>query len=279
MPRSLFASRSSADPAGALALAAPPSIDATRWAAGLAVAVAMAIGASALLGCTPAVGDRCALSTDCSIQGTRICDTSQPNGYCTLLGCTASSCPDNAACVEFGASVPGCPYDDYGAPSRTGRAMCLKTCGSNSDCRQSEGYVCIGIDPKLTPWTVILDTNQSERVCMFSGPSASFVDAQVCSSSRPDAAPIDATMAGEATSEAGPETGDGSGDVGQETADSQGAMDSSEEATDAGQENGDRGDTAGATADATADGIGDEQADGTLNAIVDSDMADAPDGG
>src|SRR5208283_3625811 len=87
--------------------------------AGLAAPVP-ALAAFALAGCTPAIGDRCTLSTDCSVQGTRICDTTQPNGYCTIIPCTGNSCPDNAACVEIGASVPDCPYDDYAAPSRVG---------------------------------------------------------------------------------------------------------------------------------------------------------------
>ena len=173
----------------------------------------LAFAAALLAGCAPSVGDRCALSTDCSIQGTRICDTSQPNGYCTVQPCAANSCPDNAACVEFAASLPGCPYDDYGAPSRVGRAMCMKTCASSSDCRQSEGYVCT--NPQ-NPWTVILERNQSRQVCVFVAPgsaAASYVDAAVCSSKdRPDATPLDAQVTGLADSEAGPSS-DASVDV------------------------------------------------------------------
>lgn len=156
-------------------------------------APALALAAFALVGCTPAIGDQCTLSTDCSVQGTRICDTTQPNGYCTIIPCTGNSCPDHAACVEIGASVPGCPYDDYAAPSRVGTAMCLKSCNSDSDCRQNDGYTC------ATPAgpgssAVILDTNQSQKVCLVAGPPASFVDAQVCSSNRIDASPLDATL-------------------------------------------------------------------------------------
>jgi hypothetical protein len=157
----------------------------------------------------------------------------------------------------------------------------MKTCGSGSDCRQGEGYDCI--DPKLSPWTVILDTNQSERVCMFAGPMMSLVDSQVpqvCSADRPDAAPIDATVTTQAGREGGPDTGGEIADVGQEATDSgEEAMDAGQEAADSGQEDGEAGDTPGATADASADAVGDAQADGTLDAIVDSDVVDAPDGG
>jgi hypothetical protein len=256
-------------------------------------AAAVATAAFAVLGCTPAVGDRCTLSTDCSIQGTRVCDTSQPNGYCTLFACTPNSCPDNAACVELNASVPGCPYDDYGAPSRSGRAMCLKTCGSDSDCRQGEGYVCA--DPRQSPWTAILDTNQSEHVCMVSGATASFVDAgipQVCSADRPDASPLDVTVPVEDSSEGSLDAEEAAADVGLEAADtgqratdaSQEAADTGQEAADAGQDTGeedggDDGDAADATADAVADTSGDAQVDGTVDAIADSGAVDAPDGG
>jgi hypothetical protein len=161
-----------------------------------ALAIASAVLAFALAGCSPVIGDHCAVSTDCSVQGNRVCDTSEPGGYCTLLGCTSNLCPDNAACVEFGASVPGCPYDDYQAPSRLGRSMCMKTCQKGSDCRESEGYTCVAASDQ-SPSTVILDTNKHESICMIAvTPSGSAAQpgapvAAVCSSERPDAAPLD----------------------------------------------------------------------------------------
>jgi hypothetical protein len=155
----------------------------------LSLVVAALSGAGGVVGCTPSIGDKCNLSTDCSIQGNRLCDTSQPAGYCTVLGCTADTCPDNAACVEFGASVPGCPYDDYHAPSRAARAMCMKACGSDSDCRQSDGYVCR--DPRKNPWgAVLLDKSRSRSVCIvapMTPPNQSSMpagDAAVCSYAR-----------------------------------------------------------------------------------------------
>jgi len=156
------------------------------------IVTALALATFILSGCTPAIGDRCTLSTDCSVQGNRICDTTQPGGYCTAVPCTADKCPDNAACVEVGASVPGCAYDDYAAPSRVASPMCLKTCSSNSDCRQSDGYTC-GHPAGPMSFAVILDTDQTKQVCLIAPnpPVTSVVDAQVCSSSRVDVPPLD----------------------------------------------------------------------------------------
>src|SRR4051794_157162 len=60
--------------------------------------------------CTPVIGDKCTVSTDCSIRGDRLCDTSQPAGYCTQLNCRAGGCADEASCVLFSSAVPGCNY-------------------------------------------------------------------------------------------------------------------------------------------------------------------------
>lgn len=99
-----------------------------------------------LAGCTPSIGDGCLISTDCSSRGDRVCDTSQPSGYCTVLGCRADSCPDDAACVLFEARVPGCGPDGREL-SRVGRSLCVKTCAADDDCRS--GYRCV--DPRISP--------------------------------------------------------------------------------------------------------------------------------
>src|SRR3954452_7315627 len=44
--------------------------------------------------CTPTIADKCVLSPDCSLQGERLCDPSQPGGYCTIFDCRANLCPD-----------------------------------------------------------------------------------------------------------------------------------------------------------------------------------------
>jgi hypothetical protein len=143
------------------------------------------------VGCTPHIGDRCTLNTDCSISNTRQCDNSQPNGYCTIFNCGPNSCPDNAACVMFLASVPGCGYDDYASPSRTGLSFCMKGCQADSDCRQDDGYACLELN-KLGVSAISLDTYPYPRVCAIPpDPSESNAgsDAAVCpgSSVPPDA--------------------------------------------------------------------------------------------
>ena len=56
-----------------------------------------------LLGaCSPKIGRKCSSSIDCDVNGTRICDLSQPGGYCTVRYCEADTCPDGeSVCVEF----------------------------------------------------------------------------------------------------------------------------------------------------------------------------------
>lgn len=123
------------------------------------------VGLASLVGCTPEIGDKCRISTDCSIQGDRLCDLSQPDGYCTQLNCQRNSCADEASCVLFGAALPGCGFDDRSGPfgSRVARSFCMAKCESNSDCRK--GYVCA--DPRTPPWSaLILDDDQGKRSCL-----------------------------------------------------------------------------------------------------------------
>ena len=165
------------------------------WRAGAGALTLLA----AIAACTPEIGDKCQISTDCSTQGDRLCDTSQPSGYCTQLNCGQNSCPDEASCVLFGSAIPGCGFDDRAGPggSRVARSFCMAQCESNGDCRP--GYVCA--DPKSFPWNaVILDDNQIKRSCLpvpdegrdaaVVGPLAS---APVCSATAPDAGVIEAS--------------------------------------------------------------------------------------
>jgi hypothetical protein len=153
----------------------------------LLCAAATLLAAGLVLGgCTPHIGDHCQLNTDCSIDGTRVCDNSQPNGYCTSFNCVSNSCRDNAVCVMLNASVPGCPYDDYQAPSRTHTTLCLAHCSKDSDCRTGEGYVCR--DPEQAPYNAkILDNNPtSNKVCVA---QPYYYDGGSGGSSQPDATP------------------------------------------------------------------------------------------
>lgn len=85
-----------------------------------------------LLGaCSPKIGDDCGSSIDCDINGTRICDLSQPDGYCTIRNCEVGTCPSSeAACVEFSPAEP-----------RLSVRYCMAKCDGNGDCRG--GYRCV----------------------------------------------------------------------------------------------------------------------------------------
>ncbi len=160
---------------------------------------ALCLLALLLVGCTPHIGDKCTLSTDCSQQGTLLCDTSQPGGYCTSFDCTGDSCPQGASCILFSPSIPGCAYTDRN-PSRIGRSFCMAQCGELSDCR--DDYICA--DPKGAPWYALdLDDDQSKLVCIVApdttteSPDASPYDdpdAAVCGVAGPMVPPIDAGL-------------------------------------------------------------------------------------
>lgn len=116
------------------------------------LALALSALVAALLGgCRPEVGDSCKLSTDCSITGDRLCDTSQPDGYCTIFNCDPGSCPDEAVCVEFHRSA-----------ERFSRRFCVRECEAASDCR--EGYVCV--DPKDRDGVIFEGRHAGRRACL-----------------------------------------------------------------------------------------------------------------
>jgi hypothetical protein len=168
------------------------------------------VGGVVLGGCTPSIGSACELSTDCSSQGDRVCDTAQPEGYCTVQNCKPNECPDEAACVDFNASVPGCMYSDR-APSRLAVSFCMAQCHSDGDCR--DDYVCA--DPRLSPWdALILDDDQTQKVCIptpdpgvviGAGSETATFDAAVCQVVSPLL--LDASADG-----SGIDGGDGGGD-------------------------------------------------------------------
>jgi len=111
--------------------------------------------------CGKQVGDSCTTSIDCNLEGSRPCDISQPGGYCTVEGCSLTSCPSEAMCVRFfpakfltlpcdprteDTTSNDCGADDIClesglcAPRATERRYCALKCGDNSDCRG--GYEC-----------------------------------------------------------------------------------------------------------------------------------------
>src|SRR5438874_282901 len=104
-----------------------------RVAALAALAVALGIG------CKPKIGDGCAVSTDCSVNGDRLCDTTQPGGYCTVFNCEPGTCPaDQSVCVAFHDQVCADPRSS----ERFERTFCMRTCDDDSDCRGGQ-YACL----------------------------------------------------------------------------------------------------------------------------------------
>ncbi len=103
--------------------------------------VGLALAASFLVGCTPKIGDDCTTSLDCSQLGDRLCDTSEPDGYCTIFNCEPDQCPEEAICVGFGLELdPACSAIDDARWKRFERTFCMVACEEESDCRS--GYVC-----------------------------------------------------------------------------------------------------------------------------------------
>jgi hypothetical protein len=90
-----------------------------------AVFVLFSLGA-----CGPKFGDGCKNSTDCSVRNDRICDRSQPGGYCTIANCKPGDCGDDGVCVRFRPAEP-----------RLSTSYCMAKCDSTSDCDR-DAYVC-----------------------------------------------------------------------------------------------------------------------------------------
>src|SRR3954465_13897573 len=103
-------------------------------------------------GCKPKIGDDCRISTDCSAAGDRLCDITEPGGYCTIFNCEPDGCPDDAACINFGTTLsslvdpnfpnqvaPACLTSQGNSPYQ--RSFCMASCSSDSDCRG--GYKCL----------------------------------------------------------------------------------------------------------------------------------------
>jgi hypothetical protein len=242
--------------------------------------VVLGLSSAFLAGCSPKVGDHCVLNTDCGSSGALVCDTSLPYGYCTEFNCTPDVCQNEAACVAFDPSVPGCPYDDYHSPSRATQTFCMAQCHSDSDCRQSDGYICA--DPRQPPWNAaIIDDDQSQLVCipgyssstaLVSTPDGGLPESSVCSPSGPQ---LDASFG--LTADTGADgaldaTGaEGSIDA---TPISDGPAETSADASEAGP---DASSEAGAT-DGSVDGGSDADA-GAVEDAADAGASDATDEG
>jgi hypothetical protein len=137
------------------------------------------LGIAALLalasGCSPKIGDKCTVSTDCSVNGDRLCDSTEPSGYCTVFNCEPNACPDDSLCVAF--TEPTCSSPAQSV--RFTRTFCMATCESDGDCRA--GYLCLDVTNDEV--RQVLDINPStRRICAVAPRSASMAEASTSDS-------------------------------------------------------------------------------------------------
>lgn len=110
-------------------------------------------------GCKPKIGEDCATSIDCSISGDRLCDVTQPGGYCTVFNCEPNHCPDDSVCVAFSEGT----CSTASVSTRFRRTFCMRSCEDESDCRGG-AYHCI--DPAADASRRIVDVDPpSPRIC------------------------------------------------------------------------------------------------------------------
>lgn len=150
----------------------------------LVLASLLALGALATA-CSKDIGVDCQTALDCGQDqaNPRICDLSQPGGYCTLDGCDEKLCPSESVCIRFFprrfptascSSSDGCSFDEICLPEgvcvprSSERRYCAFKCGNNGDCRDgyecraagTEGSIALVADP---------DPNNPPKFCAPSG--------------------------------------------------------------------------------------------------------------
>jgi hypothetical protein len=157
--------------------------------AGWLLVFSLLVGAWSL-GCSPEIGDACTSSSKCSAKGDRLCDSTQPDGYCTVFNCEPGGCPDEAICVAF--NETSCA--NVARSGRITRTFCMAGCDDNGDCR--DGYYCkeIGADD---PAMQIVDTEPAKRrICTVvpNGVQASVIsnDAGICGPGDGSLPPVEA---------------------------------------------------------------------------------------
>lgn len=117
----------------------------------MVLALAAAVGLSS---CGKKIGDDCQTAADCDPNGARICDISQPAGYCTILGCDETTCPSEAACIRYFPvqflTTPCNPYceDRQGLPTPPGGADGGMSGGAGSSLDAGPLPLCPGIFPQ-----------------------------------------------------------------------------------------------------------------------------------
>lgn len=139
------------------------------------------LAASVLWACQPEIGDSCSNASDCSQQGERTCDVTLPDGYCTKFGCSADSCPSEAVCIGYQTVVSVAPEcASLQARPRLQRAVCMRSCKKDSDCRAE--YKCVDLD-QPNPWgALVIDRKGSGKVCTLAPPPDPIGETGVCES-------------------------------------------------------------------------------------------------
>ncbi|MBI4950771.1 MAG: hypothetical protein HY908_01950 [Myxococcales bacterium] len=147
--------------------------------------IELALAAALLaLGCQPKIGDECGSATDCSAMGDRMCDVTQPGGYCTLFNCEPGTCPAESACVLFQSELdPSCGALDDMRMGRFARTFCMRVCTAASDCR--DGYQCVtprDAQARVVDKSTDTDDPQDTQVCLVAGspPQGTSAGAGVC---------------------------------------------------------------------------------------------------
>jgi hypothetical protein len=107
--------------------------------------------------CAPKLGDGCKQGIDCDVRNQRICDRSQPGGYCTIANCKPGDCGDEGVCVRFRPDEP-----------RLSTTFCMAKCGNTADCDR-DAYVCRNADQvndkSETTLVEVLDGRGGAKFC------------------------------------------------------------------------------------------------------------------
>lgn len=117
------------------------------------------------MACGHEIGDACKSSVDCDPNGTRSCDLSQPDGYCTVLGCDETSCPSSSTCIRLFPQI-------FLAAKAQSCAAAGSTCPPGSTCTAA-GY-CTECDSKredvATDSAGVVENNcLADEICLDSG--------------------------------------------------------------------------------------------------------------
>jgi hypothetical protein len=132
----------------------------------MARAVLLVLLSLVAFGCAPKIGDSCTVSTNCSASGDRLCDITEPGGYCTIFNCEPDGCPDDSVCINFGTGlspVDQCSNGQGNSPYQ--QSFCMARCASNGDCRS--GYECQNLSgsPPNRLNAVLADSDGPGMVC------------------------------------------------------------------------------------------------------------------